>query len=315
MTNVNIFGEIEQTSDDVTVDNIRIDWLSFSLFLPDSVKTKDDLFSWVSDLLMAGMPNECYVKYFEKADWKEGKIRPMYSEGLRNEVHGINMLFGGQGHVLIEMQGKACALLAIDGYLFGIATHFVDTVTRFDVAIDFHGVSPLDMHQSMGNGRFKSSASKVSSSGETYYTGDRTSERYAKCYQYFEPHERANEPRVEFVNRKHYAKQAIRYWGAYGLSEVAQMCNNTFKFGLLPKLANIEEKLPSPVREKSVNKKVTWLLRQVKPAMLELLRKGEIDVKFVVDNFIPLEMQKSFLNELEDRENEIRSKRTLDINK
>ena len=296
MATIDMFTGETSEPKKVSVDNVQIDWLSWTLHLPDSITTSDEMWAWLSRLIEPSMSIGSYEKYFSGAKWIEAPKRAPYSNAVRNEEHGIVAFFGGQSHVLIEIQGKGCSLLETDGELLRIATHFVDSVSRLDLAIDFSGMSIGEFVESMSNGRFKSSAHMKSESGETAYIGARKSDRYTRVYMYNEPHPRANEPRCEFVMRKHYAKQAVRYWAQYGKMDLAQMCNNTYKFEALPEMSKMTEKLPSIKRDKSNDKRVHWLIKQVAPAVQKLLREGEIDVKFIAEYFIPDEYQKQLFD-------------------
>lgn len=278
-----------------SIERIAVDWYSFSIWIPEIVKTDAEFFDHLSTLIEGSMSDEMYDKYFLSAKWESGAFRAPYKRSMANKEKGISIYWGGQQTALVEIQGRGCTNLHRDGALLGIVARFADTSTRLDMAVDFSGVSVREMANSYDNPRIKSRASNVSVSGETEYIGNWKSDRFVRVYEYKLPHDRANEPRIEFVNKKHYAKQAARYLCAYGVNELAQMCQNTFNFERLPSMANISEVLPSATRERSASKKVGWLLKQVAPAVRELMRTGEIDMEFIVENFIPIEIQSSFM--------------------
>lgn len=285
----------------VRVNSVHIDWFSFTIGMPDDVTTESDMFAHISMFIEHAIGGENYTKFFHNAQWANIKARPPYHSAVRSQ-HGVVCMWGTQNHVLVEVQGCGCQQLNDAHALKALMANMSYRATRVDIALDIDkasmGGTLEEFAKDRGDARFKSSAHMMSGSGETHYVGNRQSDRYAKVYEYAEPHDRANEPRLEFTLRKHYARSACQYVAAYGVAEVAQMCQNSFRFRGLPRVSSTMEKMPGKQRDKSNNKRIHWLLKQVAPAVQKLIRDGEIDEYWVAEHFIPDEKRVSFLEKV-----------------
>lgn len=283
---------------DISVSDIAIDWFSFSLLLPVHLEEQKELFEFLGKLLMPAFSPSVYEKYFVTAHWETFAPRDRYKHAIRNVEHGILILYGGQNHASIELQGKCCALMANDNALKPLIEYFKERCSRIDIAVDFVGCSVMDMANSMQNERFKSAAYMREASGETAYIGNRKSARFVRVYEYNEPNPRAGIPRIEFVSRKKHAKIVAAMVNSHTVPEIAEMLNNVYKFENLPNMAETEERMPAPKIEKSNSKKISWLLKQVKPSVLSLMHENEIDAEFIITNFIPEEERRAFVKRM-----------------
>jgi DNA relaxase NicK len=243
----------------------------------------------------------CFDALLIAGDWEVRSGRRPYQSGFASE--DVFVWFGGQDTALIEISGNGCARLRdveveAGSALMEIirATH--ERATRLDIAVDIETEMRPEKFVSFGyNKRIRSTATMKSATGETVYIGSKKGERYARVYRYDNQHRRAHLLRIETVSRSKYAKQVSKFLTYYGVTDVAQMTLNYFRFScpILPEVSEMRETIKLPQKNSSDEKRLEWLKRQVAPAVTDMLVRGVITKEHLLELFaIEVKQEKLF---------------------
>lgn len=264
-----------------------IDWLSFTV----PIEPSDDgirLKARVRDAVLALSPALEAHLGFER-DWYVGTARAPFRSVWQRVDNSVTIFASvNLPYALIEMSGQACQELQRDGLMDDTLAIVHDRLTRIDIACDIEcDILPVEFAEKRDTEKFKSYGHVVSASGETYYVGSRTSDRYARVYRYNEPHERARFLRVEHVVKAKQAKLAGWMYVDRGLPALVAALGETFKWRHdLWQPTETGEKLKAWRPERHQGKTMFWLNSQVAPALIKLARAGDINIDAWIDEFI-----------------------------
>jgi len=275
--------------------NYQLDWYSYTLPLEtdlpaDRDSQRDVIASLISQERWGGVPLLSLLKQTDS--WDAMPARRPYRGGERSPELGIALWWGGQGHVLIEIQGRGCKLLSAQNALLPLIAATHTRATRVDVALDYETTMSPTSFVGMGySNRIKSTGTFESTSGSTVYLGSRTSSKYARIYRYTEPSPRAGELRSEYVFRKRAAKHIARSIADSGVisGTYAYVCS----FGTyVPELDDIAVSEPTKeLRVRESAKTERWLITQCAPAFRRLVQEGVITdpLAFLTEHFLSVE--------------------------
>jgi len=260
---------------------VKPDWLSWTV-VPQAREGHV-----LDDVGWAGSFNASFERYGVQAEYKA-------TPANRRPYNRKFKLVGDMGHLFfnpkldygtVELTGRGCSMLSNKDEFEMVAEKAAHSVTRFDVAIDFDDeTTPFDFVASGVSRRFRTRQFLQSDDGETVYIGSPNSDLHCRVYKYNEPHERAGLLRVEFVSHRDQAKQAIELWlNAGPIAAVAFMASPfDFKHRLWATGkwhgAIVDRKVS---RVRASNKTRLWLIKQVRPALLKLAAKDELDGPFL----------------------------------
>lgn len=260
----------------------KIDWISFSLILPEYVMTDErDTERALIDAL-----NELDANLFFWLDltagWTRSKGRAPYSIAWQHPNGGITAFYHpALPHALIEISGKGCDMLMLAGTTGDVLNAVKNRVTRIDIASDFlTDVRPTEFAENRASGRFKSHSKVVSESGETYYVGARSSNRYCRVYRYNPPHERSKFLRIEYVVKAEDAKILARTLLTEDIRGVSVALGEKFGWthpAYLPEESSAVE-LQAYRPERHEGKTLFWLADTVSPLLVRLHNQGITNV-------------------------------------
>lgn len=193
--------------------------------------------------------------------------------------NGVTFFWGSHANYLIQISGRGLNLMneAFETltYVSDIQSHKrFARFTRIDFARDFphQTVSEL-MEKHPYNPRIKTLNSWVTQSGHTEYIGSRSSDKFTRVYEYYEPHPRANSTRVEFQINKKQANAMANAYLAHGARVVFDNISTNVFTVQLGDGGNIKL---STYNEKSKANTLRWLHKQVAPAIKRLLAENEV---------------------------------------
>lgn len=159
-------------------------------------------------------------------------------------------------------------------------------VARVDIAADFSGMTVDDVigkHPGIGRGT-RSQSHIVSDTGETRYYGSPKSDRFATVYAYSESEAaKRGRPgaRIEIRLRKKYARafaDAVVLAGGASLSWGFKVAAASVLESMGVTLGNLpDERVRVTIPDKRrIGKTVTWLEKQVRPAVVRLMRDAQL---------------------------------------
>lgn len=209
--------------------------------------------------------------------------RAPYSFALARADGGVRIFGGGpQTGVLYELSGRACEGLRSAAAAASFLAPIVDRITRMDYAIDIRAdTRPSVFANARSHGGFRSISFIQSSTGETVYIGSPKSDRFCRVYRYNPPHPRSALIRIEFVFRRRLAKDAARAL-LVASSEpffVAQL-GNTYGFThpIWSPGERTDERVKASILTRADEDTVSWLYKQVAPAVRRLLAQEALDL-------------------------------------
>jgi DNA relaxase NicK len=241
----------------------------------------------MDDIGRAGSFNKSFGKHGVIAEFTTSPAhRKPYTR--KHKLHGdMGYMFTNPKleYATVEISGKGCSQLSGRDVFEMVAEKALDSVTRFDVAIDFDvPTTPTAFVLAGISDRIKSKSFVQSPDGETVYIGSPKSDMMCRVYKYNEPHERAGLLRIELVARRNKAKLALRYWLEHGpifavafMAKAFEFKHHLWQSGAWQKAVVDRE----PQRIRSVSKTQKWLLKQVKPALLKLAANDELEPAFL----------------------------------
>lgn len=259
----------------------KIDWLSISLpfnnvlrkdFAAAKLLIHDDLRSHIPHL-------GDYVNSF--TDLEEGKGRGVFNRSAFSSMGGFTIYWRDTlPYSLIEITGVGVDVLRKQKLLAPFIRLYGQWLTRIDIAVDIEtDVRPLDFATKRDDKRFKSFSHVKSETGETYYVGSKTSDRYARVYRYDAPHPRCKLLRIETVLRDGEAKSFAASLQHSKLSTLVQAIGVTFGWSH-PVWGGhaVDCGIRSAVRDTHQGKTERWLFKSVIPAIKRLLEGGSDEV-------------------------------------
>ena len=267
--------------------DVHVDWLSFTLKEYEEPRTAMKLYDFAK-IQLRKVSHELEQTFYNGQGFDPSTSRPPYRVSIARSDKGAR-LFGAShtATLLYELSGRGCEPLRnheIARYIIGSIS---DTITRIDFAVDIAtGTRPTDFANKRSHNRFSSISYINSQSGETVYIGSPKSDRFCRVYRYNPPNPRANLLRVEYVFRRKLAKStATHYSGSDNIQAFIAELGNTFGFvhpDWQPR-SSTTEKISYPIIERGDQDTVSWLYKQVAPAMSRLIEAGALDVTHFLD--------------------------------
>jgi len=221
-------------------------------------------------------------------EWQIVKPRAPYSYAKRSEdasrtlyVHPL------ANHFTLEITGSHCQKIAAS--IPELLNAFWPYVSRLDIAVDMETtVTPKQFYEACYAPQIKTHSILESATGQTVYTGSRSSERFARIYRYNHPHPRAHLLRAEFQLKGEYAIAAAQAI-ADGTSVDSLAAGLGQHFGFKHPCWNDRDiaptKLKVPSHAQSGNT-VFWLTSTVAPLLKRLEREGKLDVKAWMETYV-----------------------------
>lgn len=269
----------------------KIDWISFSIPVmqvadeaychAEVVRALNDLHPTIADIL--GFNSG--IKHGNGRAPYRVSIRPTESDdGIVAFAHPA------LSHALIEISGRGCDELIAAGTIEATLQAVASRVTRVDIASDIlTSLRPPAFAEQRNVKRFKATSHVNSESGESFYVGARSSNRYARVYRYNPPHERSAFLRVEHVVKQEDAKILAHALLTEGIEAVVASLGEGFgwqhpEWKLEATAAEIAAYRP----DRKEGKTLYWLADTIAPLLARLHNEGVIDVvDWLEDNVFP----------------------------
>lgn len=267
----------------------KVDWISFSIPMDTSkMENEQDAVTQVVASLDALHPDlGTWLLLDTPFTVRNG--RAPYRTAWAREIPGLTIFtHPSLPHALIEVSGSGCDRLTIDKVLLPLLAAVQKRVTRIDVACDIlTDMRPKDFGEDRDIGRFKASSYVYSETGETYYVGAKTSNRYCRVYRYNKPHERWALLRVEYVYKAESAKALVIALLEQGLGSVVAASGQAF--GWRSPIWRIDDdaaELAVYRPDRKQGKTLFWLADTVAPLLARLQKEGVIDVRTWVEEHV-----------------------------
>jgi len=223
---------------------------------------------------------ELVAKAFGGEWTKNERSRAPYTDAW-TIPNGFITLFASPNltHCCVEISGQGCEALISKGLLHKVLELCADRVTRIDVASDIATQArPTEFVAKVNHERMRTSGHVVSDTGETFYVGSKSSDRYARVYRYNEPHPRAHLLRIEHVFRREYAKVVAKEITESGIERVSYSAGQAFGWAHQSWQPQADEGVELSIikAEPTMGGTVFWLIKSVAPAFKRLVEKGVI---------------------------------------
>jgi hypothetical protein len=251
----------------------KVDWISFTV----DVGTSDDrqthaMHGIIGDALRALHPDAEDLMGLN-ATWLPLLGRKPYSAGDEWPGQHIRLYYHPRlPHALFEITGQGCEILNAKDALKVVLAFAQSRLTRLDIASDVStDTRPSEFVAAGYSDRFKSHAHMVSSDGETFYVGGRSSDRFARVYRYNPPHERSHLLRIEYQLKRENARIASQVILDEGTPILSAQLANTFAWKHHDSLTDVldDRELASWRPERHQGKTEFWLETQVRPAIIK----------------------------------------------
>jgi hypothetical protein len=180
----------------------------------------------------------------------------------------------------LELEGKACQSLWAAGHFADVVQHLQDhgtRFTRFDLAVDIETTTTPAEFAALRSSRFDTIGAFDSATGSTRYVGSQKSSRFCRVYRYNKPHERHKMLRVEMVFKKPDADGAVRDFFELGPAGFAAACGNIYGWTHPDWDMSSEQRIRTWRPEKGRASTLTWLRKQVIPALSDLYDSDVLD--------------------------------------
>ena len=260
---------------------IKIDWLSFSIPMDTSkMETEQDAPAQVITSLEHLQPNlPEWLSMGDEYEVRNG--RAPYRTSWHRADGGLTVFSHPVlSHALIEISGRGCDRLQTSATLEQVLSAVTSRITRIDIACDIlTNERPKEWAEDRHIGRFTSHSYVTSESGQTFYVGAKTFDRYARVYRYSAPHERSHLLRVEYVIKAENAKIMADAILSQGMRPVVASLWDTFgwnrgKDDLDPTAAEIATYRP----DRREGKTLFWLADTIAPLLARLHKEAVIDL-------------------------------------
>lgn len=182
--------------------------------------------------------------------------------------------------VLVQHTGQGCSLIPeIVEFL-----QFINPrVGRLDIAVDVECDTRPQFYYDAYDGNLSTSFQK-SPTGETFYLGSMKSDKYMRIYRYNEPHQRSHLLRFEIQYKREFARAAAWNVVQSGLRVFALSALSEYPLPLDDILQGDE--VGFFIARKSAGNTILWLDKQVRPAILKLVRSGEFDARAWIEDVL-----------------------------
>lgn len=271
---------------------VKIDWYSFSFHVPsnEGVDEREHM--------------QEVVRVFDNLVTDLGELFSSYGYEVRGgrrpfawsiATTGVTIYGSSKtAWALCEVAGQGCAKVGGLSGLIGTieATH--NRCTRIDLAMDIYKFEENVVEQFVDAGYSKAfkTASRISSpTGVTQNIGSRKSDRMCRVYQYYPPHPRSSNLRIEIEIKKDKARACAKSLLTNELHDEFMAQVGAYKFQSELLTGSLSENY---VAHKSIKGKQTqngtvlWLIKQCVPAFVRLVNEGVITepYTFIHDNFL-----------------------------
>lgn len=273
--------------------SVSIDYLSFSVDLVNKIDDSLLAMRVVADSLRELLGHVIFEGIFLEPDgWEPASGQRPYKYGQANHQIGVFVWFGGHSNALIQFSGNGCKFLERYDWLSDVIAAAKDRLTRLDMAIDIETpVTPSEFVKAGYNGRIRSGGYANSPTGETYWIGSRSSQKYCRVYRYNEPHPRHKLLRIEYETKKAQARIAAEVILDRGLAYATESLTKYYRWEheVMPEPADMVEKMQSEISTRTDAKTLHWILVQCAPAIRRLVENGTISEprEFFEKHFLP----------------------------
>lgn len=260
---------------------ISIDWISICLPYKTIISPNPLTGNFeVQGFLRDEFP-QLFDFIFSYNDIKQTGGNRIFNRGYHSKIGGFSIFQNDKlPFSLIEFTGTGCKNLHEIDKTKAMAYNHREFLTRLDFAADFEtDVTPSTFAAARTVGRFTSYADIKSETGETFYVGSRTSDRFCRVYRYNPPHPRSQFLRVEFQLKKDNAKLVAASLRSNKTKEIVLDLFRTFQFNheIIP-YDGRQQKTPTPIRASRMGKTERWLFKQVAPAIEKLVDDGSTEI-------------------------------------
>lgn len=260
----------------------QVDWISFTV----PVEPAETPLFWTT---LTNVRRELQAMHRDLPDWLSFDLeildhagRPPYKVRWSIVGAGVSVFTNDKlPHALIEVSGKGCAVLRERGVEAQLLQVVTPRLTRLDIASDIlTETRPTTFAEDRQPGRFRAHSQVVSESGETYYVGSRSSDRYCRVYRYNPPHERHRFLRIEYVLKAEQARYTALSLLAVGPESVSKALGEAFgwRHGCYDPDEGPAAELTVWRPERHEGKTLYWLNKQVAPAIVRLVNDGALDL-------------------------------------
>ena len=256
----------------------KIDWISISV-QHRRIITQNDLGKWIVAEGIDGRDKKI-AKYMlmYPGEFQTGKGRGVFTRSIMSPREGWSYFWtDNKPYSLLEITGRGCDRLSESNAILNMIDAYSDRLTRIDIAVDIEtGIQPSEFISLRGDNKFKTDGHIKSDTGETYYVGNRKSDRWARVYRYNEPHPRAHLLRVEMVCKDVWAKACGRAVIDEGIDAVSRYLGDVFAWQS-PLWEFSEDTDSASVETESISHQggtERWLITQVIAAIDKLNSKG-----------------------------------------
>lgn len=265
---------------------VSIDWISICLPYKTIVSNNFETGKFeVQGFLRDEFP-QLFDFIFSYADIKQTGGNRIFNRGYHSKIGGFSIFQNSNlPYSLIEFTGLGCKNLHDIDKTKAMAYNHREYLTRLDFAADFETeIRPVTFCDARTQGRFTSYSDIKSDTGETFYVGSRTSDRFCRVYRYNPPHPRSPFLRVEFQLKKDNAKLVATGLRDTKTKDIILDLMRTFQFEheIIP-YDGRQSKTAAAPRNTGAGKTERWLFKQVAPAIEKLIDEGSTEI---VDIFL-----------------------------
>lgn len=233
----------------------------------------------MQNILLKSLP--LHIDY-DAALWAMMHGRPIHRIGFNAGINIENHTFifwNTTGLVLVEHTGQGCELLRLGERLDSVLRSDDFKFTRIDIAHDIEtDARPLDFVSKRESKSQRASGYQVSDSGETCYIGSKKSDRTCKVYRYNAPHPRAHLLRIEYTYRGKQADEIQKlYIEGKTVGQLASMSGVRYRWSHpCYDLGVLQTGIRAWRPDRKQGKTLRWMLAQVAPALVKLIKEDEI---------------------------------------
>lgn len=189
---------------------------------------------------------------------------------------------GGSDRVLITFSGEGCRHLRSVGKTQEVLSATCSDITRLDLSADLRtNTTPFEFCSARDKKAHKNGAQMYSDEGQTQYVGSWSSDRFARVYRYNPPHERQDFLRCEHVFKGKQGKVLASKLVSNAPSAVIEAVGQIYGWShddwrMACDLVASPEDVVWYKEERHPSKTLKWLEETCAPALIKLVRSGEI---------------------------------------
>lgn len=189
---------------------------------------------------------------------------------------------GGSDRAYITFSGEGCRHLRSTQRTQAVLSATCSDISRLDLSADLRtDTDPFTFCSKRDKKAHKNGAQMYSDEGQTQYVGSWSSDRFARVYRYNPPHERADFLRIEHVFKGKQAKALASKLVSTSPASVIETVGEIYGWShndwrLARQLSAAPEEVVWYKEEKHPSKTLKWLEETCIPAIIKLVRSGEI---------------------------------------